>query len=44
MALELSLRIEEALDHPIAAGALLGEGMSISRLAENLSDTLGTAS
>ena len=40
MALELSLRIEEALDQPIAAGVLLEEGMSISQLAANLSDTL----
>jgi acyl transferase domain-containing protein/NADPH:quinone reductase-like Zn-dependent oxidoreductase len=41
MALELSHRIEEALDQPIAAGVLLEDGMSISRLAANLSDTLG---
>ncbi len=40
MAMELSLRIEEALDQPIAAGVLLEEGMSISRLASNLSDSL----
>jgi acyl transferase domain-containing protein/NAD(P)-dependent dehydrogenase (short-subunit alcohol dehydrogenase family) len=43
MALELSLRIEEAVDQPIAAGVLLEDGMSISRLAANLSDTLGAA-
>ncbi len=44
MALELSLRIEEALDQPIAAGILLEDGMSISRLASNLSDTLSASS
>ena len=33
----------EALDQPIAAGVLLEDGMSISRLAANLSDTLTLA-
>jgi acyl carrier protein len=40
MALELSLRIEEAIDQPVAAGVLLEDGMSVSRLAVNLSDAI----
>ena len=44
MALELSLRIEEALEHPVAAGVLLEDGMSISRLATSLSDSLAVQS
>jgi len=44
MALEMSLRIEEALDQPVAAGVLLQDGMSISNLAATLSDQLGAGS
>ena len=40
MALELSLRIEEAIDQPVAAGVLLEDGMSVARLAVNLSEAL----
>jgi hypothetical protein len=42
MALDLSLRIEEAIDQPVAAGVLLEDGMSVSRLAVNLSDVLAS--
>ncbi len=42
MALELSLRIEEAIDQPVAAGVLLDDGMSVSRLAVNLADSLAS--
>ena len=42
MALELSLRIEEAIDQPVAAGVLLEDGMSVSRLAVILSDALAS--
>jgi NAD(P)-dependent dehydrogenase (short-subunit alcohol dehydrogenase family) len=40
MALELSHRIEEAIDRPLATGVLLEDGMSISRLAVNLFEVL----
>ena len=43
MALELSLRIEEAIDQPVAAGVLLEDGMSVSRLAVNLSELRATS-
>jgi len=42
MALELSLRIEEAIDQQVAAGVLLEDGMSVSRLAVHLSDALAS--
>ncbi|MDH3226758.1 MAG: SDR family NAD(P)-dependent oxidoreductase [Thermoleophilia bacterium] len=44
MAMELSHRIEEALEHPVPAGVLLQQEMSITRLAANLSDTLDAVS
>jgi len=40
MALDLSLRIEEAIAQPVASGLLLEEGMSVSRLAGTLSHAL----
>jgi NADPH:quinone reductase-like Zn-dependent oxidoreductase len=42
MALDLSLRIEEAIDQPVASGVLLEDGMSVSRLAVNLSDAFAS--
>ena len=44
MALDLSLRIEEAIDQPVASGVLLEEGMSVARLAGTLSGGLASGS